>query len=85
MRVTGTQRVPVVIDRCVAESRNRYRRASMRTQTALRVTRHGRSRTAATFRPAALAIRWARLLARPRRHEHFVLVLIMLSMIDPKG
>ena len=85
MGVTRTRRVPVVIDRCVAELRNRYRRASMRTQTALRVTRRVRSRTAATFRPAALAIRWARLLARPRRHEHFVLVLVMRSMIDPRG
>ena len=81
MRVTRTQVARVVIGRCAAESRFRYRLDPMRTPGALRVTRRVRSRTVATFRAAALVISWAGLLARPLRHGHFVLVLVMRSMI----
>ena len=79
MRATSEQVARVVIDHYEVESHYRYQLVSMRTRTALDVTRRAHSRTAATFRPAVLVISWAGLPARLLRRRHFALGLVMQS------
>ena len=82
MRVTRARVARVVIERYAVESRCRYRRVSMRTRTALDVTRRVHSRAGGIFRLAALVINWAELAARLPRRPRFVTALDMRSMID---